>query len=66
MDNLVDENTKAILITNPSNPCGSSYSNEHLTNIVAIARYFIFFILIYFFFILFLIHFYYIFLIKLN
>eukprot|EP00604_Paraphysomonas_vestita_P000182 CAMPEP_0174824670 /NCGR_PEP_ID=MMETSP1107-20130205/36771_1 /TAXON_ID=36770 /ORGANISM="Paraphysomonas vestita, Strain GFlagA" /LENGTH=246 /DNA_ID=CAMNT_0016053271 /DNA_START=513 /DNA_END=1250 /DNA_ORIENTATION=- len=38
MDSLVDENTKAILITNPSNPCGSSYSREHLIDIVAIAR----------------------------
>lgn len=38
MDRLVDENTKAILITNPSNPCGSSYSREHLTAIVEIAR----------------------------
>jgi tyrosine aminotransferase len=39
MDRLVDENTKAILITNPSNPCGSSYSREHLIAIVAVARF---------------------------
>lgn len=26
MQSLVDENTKAILVNNPSNPCGSVYS----------------------------------------
>ena len=38
MDSLVDENTKAILINNPSNPCGSVYSAEHLTDVLDIAR----------------------------
>lgn len=26
MQSLIDENTKAILVNNPSNPCGSVYS----------------------------------------
>lgn len=39
MESLIDENTKAILICNPSNPCGSNYSREHLLSVVAVARY---------------------------
>lgn len=39
MASQVDEHTKAILITNPSNPCGSNYSAEHLADIVGVARY---------------------------
>jgi tyrosine aminotransferase len=38
MDKLIDNNTKAILINNPSNPCGANYSAKHLTDIAAIAR----------------------------
>lgn len=38
MDSLVDENTKAIVINNPSNPCGSNFSLEHLKGIAAVAR----------------------------
>lgn len=38
MDAQVDANTKAILINNPSNPCGSNFSAEHLMQIAAIAR----------------------------
>ena len=38
MNSLVDSKTKAILICNPSNPCGSNYSAEHLTAVVAVAR----------------------------
>lgn len=30
--------TRAILVNNPSNPCGSVYSKEHLTAIIAIAE----------------------------
>lgn len=33
MDRLVDENTAAIIINNPSNPCGSVYSKEHMTEL---------------------------------
>lgn len=38
MDQLIDSRTKAILINNPSNPCGSNYSAEHLSLIVEVAR----------------------------
>jgi len=32
---LADENTVAIAMVNPSNPCGSVYSYEHLTKVIA-------------------------------
>lgn len=38
MDAAVDARTKAILITNPSNPCGSNFTAEHLVGIAAVAR----------------------------
>ena len=38
LETLVDSNTKAIIINNPSNPCGANYSVEHLLEIVAFAR----------------------------
>eukprot|EP00300_Choanocystis_sp_HF-7_P033728 c46144_g1_i1.p1 GENE.c46144_g1_i1~~c46144_g1_i1.p1 ORF type:complete len:451 (+),score=79.60 c46144_g1_i1:54-1355(+) len=34
---LADERTKAILINNPSNPCGSVFTRKHLCEIVALA-----------------------------
>ncbi|XP_039279828.1 tyrosine aminotransferase isoform X1 [Nilaparvata lugens] len=34
----IDENTVAILINNPSNPCGSVFSYQHLKDILQIAR----------------------------
>lgn len=37
LESLIDENTKAILVNNPSNPCGSVFSKEHLQEILAIA-----------------------------
>ncbi|ORY97486.1 putative tyrosine aminotransferase [Syncephalastrum racemosum] len=37
MESLIDENTAAILVNNPSNPCGSVYSREHLEAILAVA-----------------------------
>ncbi|KAG3244409.1 Tyrosine aminotransferase [Phytophthora idaei] len=38
MQSLVDDNTKAILVNNPSNPCGSVYSKPHLEDILALAE----------------------------
>ncbi|MES1914291.1 MAG: hypothetical protein MHM6MM_006381 [Cercozoa sp. M6MM] len=38
MEALIDENTRAILVNNPSNPCGSVYSAEHLREILAVAE----------------------------
>jgi len=35
---LIDENTKAILVNNPSNPCGSVYTAEHLKEILEVAE----------------------------
>ncbi|XP_074030931.1 tyrosine aminotransferase [Leptinotarsa decemlineata] len=37
LESQIDENTAAIVINNPSNPCGSNYSEEHLRNILEIA-----------------------------
>lgn len=34
---LADENTVAVVITNPNNPCGSVYKHEHLAKIADIA-----------------------------
>ncbi|POM67439.1 Tyrosine aminotransferase [Phytophthora palmivora] len=38
MQSLVDVNTKAILVNNPSNPCGSVFSKPHLEKILALAE----------------------------
>lgn len=37
MRSLCDANTAAILVNNPSNPCGSNYSEAHLRDIIAFA-----------------------------
>jgi tyrosine aminotransferase len=37
MESLIDENTSAILVNNPSNPCGSNFTAEHLKDILAVA-----------------------------
>eukprot|EP00095_Tigriopus_kingsejongensis_P009478 maker-scaffold322_size207131-snap-gene-1.15 protein:Tk09478 transcript:maker-scaffold322_size207131-snap-gene-1.15-mRNA-1 annotation:"tyrosine aminotransferase" len=38
MEAQIDQNTVAILINNPSNPCGSVFNKEHLKKILAIAE----------------------------
>jgi len=38
LDSLVDDKTAAILINNPSNPCGSNFSESHVRDIIEIAE----------------------------
>lgn len=38
MESVIDDNTVAILINNPSNPCGSVFDEEHLLEILDIAE----------------------------
>lgn len=38
LEKKIDYNTAAIVVNNPSNPCGSVYSASHLKNILKIAR----------------------------
>merc|ERR1719225_178944 len=38
MEELIDENTAAIVVNSPSNPCGSVFSVQHLKDILAIAE----------------------------
>ncbi|KAJ0181951.1 hypothetical protein K1T71_002673 [Dendrolimus kikuchii] len=37
LESLIDINTAAIVVNNPSNPCGSVYTEEHLCEILEIA-----------------------------
>lgn len=37
LESLIDENTATIIINNPSNPCGSVFSRQHIRDIVDIA-----------------------------
>lgn len=37
LERQIDRDTVAIIINNPSNPCGSVYSAEHLTAVLAVA-----------------------------
>lgn len=38
MESLIDEKTAALVITNPSNPCGSVFSRSHIEKIIEIAE----------------------------
>ena len=38
LESKIDANTAALVLNNPSNPCGSSYSRQHLTDILAVAE----------------------------
>lgn len=38
LESHIDDRTAAIIINNPSNPCGSVYSKEHLLEILAVAE----------------------------
>jgi len=38
LDSLIDEKTAAIIVNNPSNPCGCVYSKEHLIELTKIAE----------------------------
>lgn len=37
MRNQIDDRTKAILVNNPSNPCGSCFTKEHCLEILKVA-----------------------------
>jgi len=37
LESAIDENTAAIVVNNPSNPCGSVFSKEHLKEILDVA-----------------------------
>jgi len=38
MESLIDTNTSAIIVNNPSNPCGSVYTKQHLIDICKVAE----------------------------
>ncbi|KAJ6638585.1 Tyrosine aminotransferase, partial [Pseudolycoriella hygida] len=38
MESLIDENTVALVVTNPSNPCGSVFLRDHLMEIINLAE----------------------------
>lgn len=38
MESLIDGKTRAIIVNNPGNPCGSVYTKEHILDIIAIAE----------------------------
>eukprot|EP01059_Diplonema_ambulator_P005198 TRINITY_DN1494_c0_g1_i1.p1 TRINITY_DN1494_c0_g1~~TRINITY_DN1494_c0_g1_i1.p1 ORF type:complete len:408 (+),score=149.69 TRINITY_DN1494_c0_g1_i1:61-1284(+) len=38
MRTLINDRTKALFINNPSNPCGSNFSKEHLLDIIKVAE----------------------------
>jgi len=38
LESLIDSDTVSIIVNNPSNPCGSVFSREHLSDIIKIAE----------------------------
>ena len=38
MRKKIDKDTAAIIVTNPSNPCGSVFSRKHLQDIIDLAE----------------------------
>ena len=38
LESKIDSNTATIVLNNPSNPCGSSYSRQHLLDIITVAE----------------------------
>ena len=38
MESLIDDKTAGILVNNPSNPCGSNFSADHIRDIISIAE----------------------------
>ena len=38
MESVIDSKTSAILINNPSNPCGSNFSKSHIEDIIKVAE----------------------------
>nr|AGT02452.1 tyrosine transaminase [Strigomonas culicis]AGU67999.1 tyrosine transaminase [Strigomonas culicis] len=38
LERLVDERTKLVIMTNPSNPCGSNFSRQHVTDVVKLCE----------------------------
>eukprot|EP00127_Corallochytrium_limacisporum_P003169 Clim_evm18s147 gene=Clim_evmTU18s147 len=37
LESLIDDKTAAIIVTNPSNPCGSVFSKEHIRDVISVA-----------------------------
>jgi len=38
LESLIDGDTRAVVITNPSNPCGSNFTRKHVEEIVAVCE----------------------------
>ena len=38
MESLMDDDTAAIIVNNPSNPCGSVFSSRHIREILRVAE----------------------------
>lgn len=38
LESLIDDNTRAILVNNPGNPCGNVFSKTHILSILEIAE----------------------------